>query len=66
LDVGVADEGQRVQERRDACFTLNDMGCLLATAGAGGRERVSAAAADRAGYAGREAPGCENCLLSSH
>jgi len=41
-------------------------GCLLAPAETGGRERVSAAAAARAGNAGREASGCENCLLSSH
>ena len=27
---------------------------------------MSAAGAARAGYAGREASGCENCLLSSH
>jgi len=40
--------------------------CLLAPAGAGGRERVSAAAAARAGNAGREASGCENYSLSSH
>jgi len=41
-------------------------GCLRALAGTGGRESVSAAAVARAGNAGREASGCENCLLSSH
>ena len=55
-----------MQGRRGAFFTLYDMRCLLAAAGAGGRERVSAAAAARAGHAGREAAGYENCLLSSH
>jgi len=40
--------------------------CVIAPAGSGGRERVSAAAAARAGNSGREASGCEKCLLSSH
>jgi len=55
-----------------ACEATSDVfywyrrGVLACPVGTGGRERVSAAAAARAGNAGREASGCENCLLSSH